>query len=330
MQMRAAVQTGKGSGIGVEIQNIPRPSPGPTEILTRNHCAALNRADLGIAAGGQHGSVGGAGTILGLEWAGEVIAIGAEVTRFKPGDRVICSGSGGYAEYAVADHRRVFPMPLGNMSYAEGATLPVALRTMHDAIVTNGALAAGQDILIHGASSGVGMMGLQIAREMGARRVLGSSTRADKLTRLSPFGMTHGIDIGQPDWADQVLDATEGRGVDLVIDMVSGSGINETLRATAICGRIVNVGRLGGAQANFNFDLHALRRISYIGVTFRTRSVAEVGRISELTEADLWAPLKDGRLRLPIDRIMPLDDVALALGEMATNQHFGKIVLDCT
>lgn len=326
MHMRAAVQTGS----AVEIREIPRPTPGRTQILTRNHAAALNRADLGMAAGGTHGASGGAGTILGLEWSGEVIDIGKDVTRFRPGDTVMCSGIGGFADYAVTDHRRVFPFSTNNLTFAKAATLPVALRTMHDAIATNGALQKGQDILIHGATSGVGLMGLQICREMGANRILGSSSSAQKLSKLGAFGMTHGIDSGQANWADQVLQATDGRGVDVVIDMLSGPGTNETLRATALCGRIINVGRLAGSVAPFDFDLHALRRIHYIGVTFRTRTEAEVGVISDLVEADLWSALDAGRLALPIDRVMPLTQAVQALDEMKSNSHFGKIVLDCT
>ena len=326
MQMKAAIQTGN----RVEIQSVARPRPGPNDILTRNRMAALNRADLGMAAGRSHGTQGGAGSLLGLEWAGEVVEVGTNVTRFAPGDQVMCSGLGGFAQYAVADYRRVFPLPTGGMGWKDASTLPVALRTMHDALILNGTMAKGESVLIRGASSAVGLMGLQIAREMGAGIILGTSTSAEKLDRLAGFGATGTVNTQAPGWGDQVLSATNGRGVDLVIDMLSGPDTNETLRATAIGGRIVNVGRLAGQNANFDFDLHALRRIKYIGVTFRTRSAAEVGVISEAVERDLWQALSAGRLRLPIDRVMPLDQTASALGEMAANTHLGSIVLDCT
>ena len=172
MMMKAAVQHGS----GVEIREVPRPEPGPNDVLTRNHAAALNRADLGMAAGHAHGAAGGAGTVLGLEWAGEVVAVGANVTRFRPGDRIMCSGIGGFAEYSVTDARRALPLPGANLGWREAATLSVALRTMHDALVLNGKLVPGQSVLVLGASSGVGIMGLQIARLMGAGIVLGSST----------------------------------------------------------------------------------------------------------------------------------------------------------
>ncbi|EAQ03392.1 putative quinone oxidoreductase [Pseudooceanicola batsensis HTCC2597] len=325
MMMKAAVQAGS----GVDLREVPRPSPGPDEVLTRIHAAALNRADLGMAAGHRHGTAGGAGTVLGFEWAGEVVEVGSRVTRYKPSDRVMCEGLGGFAEYGVADHRRVFPLPRDGLGWREAATLPVALRTMHDALVLNGGLVAGETVLILGASSGVGLMGLQIARLMGARTVLGTSTTAERRARLTEFGATGTVDTTQEAWAERVRAATDGRGADLVIDMLSGPGTTETMRATAICGRIVNVGRLAGARAEFDFDLHALRRIRYIGVTFRTRTADEVGAISRAVERDLWPALRSGGLRLPIDRVLPLDDAPKALEEMAGNLHFGKIVLDC-
>lgn len=325
MQMKAAIQSGK----GVVIQQVARPEPGPDQVLTRNHTAALNRADLGMAAGHAHGAAGGAGTVLGMEWAGEVVAVGANVTRYRPGDRVMCFGMGGYAEYSVADHRRVFPLPDSGMSWEEAATLPVALRTMQDALVLNGKLQKGQSVLILGASTGVGLMGLQIARLLGASVVLGSSTNAERRGRLTDFGATGVVDNSVDGWAEQVLAATDGRGVDLVVDMLSGPGTNETMRATAIGGRIVNVGRLAGNKDEFDFDLHALRRIQYLGATFRTRTDEDVRVISESVERELWPTLVAGGLRLPIDRVMPLDDISQALSEMAANVHFGKIVLTC-
>ena len=325
MMMKAAVQHGS----GVEIREVPRPEPGPNDVLTRNHAAALNRADLGMAAGHAHGAAGGAGTVLGLEWAGEVVAVGANVTRFRPGDRIMCSGIGGFAEYSVTDARRALPLPGANLGWREAATLSVALRTMHDALVLNGKLVPGQSVLVLGASSGVGIMGLQIARLMGAGIVLGSSTTPARRSRLAEYGATGTIDTSDAGWSAAVLEATGGQGVDLVIDMLSGPGTNETMRATRIGGRIVNVGRLAGMRAEFDFDLHALRRIQYVGVTFRTRTPEEVAEICAAVERDLWQPLTEGKLTLPIDRVLPLDQAQQALDEMKSNRHFGKIVLDC-
>lgn len=320
--MKAAVVT----SAGVQIQDVAMPVPKADDVLVRVRASGLNRADLAVAAGHSHGAIGGAGTIVGMEFAGEVEAVGSAVRDVRAGDRVMCSGAGAYAEYAIADRGRVSPIPDTNMSFEQAATLPVALQTMHDALVTNGRLAKGEAVLIQGASSGVGLMGMQIARFMGARMVIGTSTDPDRRARLAGYGADLALDTGAADWVDRVLEATKG-GADLIIDQISASVANQNLRAARILGRIVNVGRLGGSKGDFDFDLHAMRRISYIGVTFRTRSLDEVRAIVARMRADLWPALEQGKLALPIDRVFPLDRAAEALAHMQANRHFGKIVL---
>ncbi len=321
--MQAAVVT----ETGVAVREVARPVPKANEVLVRVRAASLNRADLGVAAGHRHGAMGGPGTVLGLEFAGEVVAAGAEVQGVREGDRVMCSGNGGYAEYAVADWGRTSPVPDANMSWAVATTLPVALQTMHDALITNGRMAKGDSVLIQGASSGVGLMALQIAREMGAGLILGGSGNAGRRARLAEFGAHHAIDTSAEGWSAEVLKLTGGVGVQVIIDQVSASVANENMRAAAILGRIVNVGRLGGTKGTFDFDPHALRRIDYIGVTFRTRSIDEVREINRRMRADLWPAIEAGRLGLPIDRVFPLAEAADALEHMKANAHFGKIVL---
>lgn len=321
--MKAAVVTDE----GVRIQDVPTPEPKPNEVLVRVRACGLNRADLMVASGRAHGRVGGAGTVVGMEWAGEVVACGAEATGVAVGDRVMCSGAAGWAEYAVADYGRVSPVPANNMSWEQAATLPVALQTMHDAIVTNGRLRKGETVLIQGASSGVGLLGLRIARHMGARLVIGTSTNAERRARLGEFGADLALDSRDPGWVDAVLEATDGKGVDLIVDQISGYVANQNMKAAAITGRIVNVGRLGGFSGEFDFDLHALRRIDYVGVTFRTRSAEEIREIVRRMRADLWEAVEKGALTLPIDRTFALDDAAAALAHMKANAHLGKIVL---
>jgi NADPH2:quinone reductase len=319
--MKAAVASDK----GLEVRDIPQPKPKPHEILVRVRAAGLNRADLNAARGaGGHGAVG---ATLGIDWAGEVVEAGSEVQGgFKPGDRVMCAGAGGYAEYAVADWGRVSPMPAG-FTFEVAATLPVAVNTMHDALITNGRLKPGESVLIQGASSGVGLMALQIAKLMGARLVIGTSTNAARRGRLKEFGADLGVDTSNPAWPDEVLKATDGKGVNLIIDQVSGSVAIGNLKSTAILGRIVNVGRLGGGKAEFDFDLHAARRIAYIGVTHRTRSVDELREETRVMWKDLAGPIAAGKLHLPIDKTFPLDQAAAAHAHMKANQHFGKILL---
>jgi NADPH2:quinone reductase len=312
---------------GIQIRDVQKPTPGPSQVLVRVRAAGLNRADLIIASGHMHGPVGGPGTVMGLEFAGDVEAVGSEVKNVRPGDRVMCSGNGGYAEYALADWGRVAPIPANNMGYEQAATFPVALQTMHNAVVTAGRLQAGESVMIQGASSGVGLMGLQIAKLKGARFVIGTSTNAGRRERLGEYGADLAIDTTAADWAQKVVDVTNGKGVDLIVDQVSASVANGNLKAAAVLGRIVNVGRLGGFKGEFDFDLHAMKRIDYIGVTFRTRTVEEVREINRRVRVDLWGDIEAGRLRLPIDRVFPLEQAAAALAHMRANAHFGKIVL---
>lgn len=312
---------------GPAIRDVARPSPGSSDVLVRVRATALNRADLAMARGHVHGAAGGVGAVLGLEWAGVVIETGAAVTGLKPGDRVMGSGGGAWAEYVAADQGRVTPVPDANVSFAQAACLPVALQTMHNALVTAGEMRAGQAVLIQGASSGVGLMGLKIAKLMGAGLVIGSSTNPTRRARLAEFGADLAVDSTDPAWVDQVLAATGGMGVDLIVDQISGALVNSNLRATRVLGRIVNVGRLGGMKAEFDFDLHALRRITYVGVTFRTRSKAEVAEINRLMRADLGPALTRAGLALPIDRVFEFEDLPAGLEHMRGNGHFGKIVV---
>jgi NADPH2:quinone reductase len=320
--MKAAIA----SESGLVVADIPEPKPKPHEVLVRVWAAGLNRADLNAARAKSHASHGGAGAAIGMEWAGQVRELGGEVDGFKPGDWVMCSGMGGYAEYAVADAGRTIKLPDG-IGFEEAGVLPLALLTMHDALVTNGRLDVGERVLIHGASSGVGIAGMQIAKLLGASLVIGTSTNKPRRARLQKYGADLALDPREPGWIDEVLKETGGQGVDLVIDMVSGPQVNDLMKATAVLGRIVNVGRLGGARAEFDFDLHALKRISYVGVTFRTRSIEEVREINRRMQADLSDYIASGRLRLPIDRRFPLDEAPAAHAYMRENAHFGKIVL---
>jgi NADPH:quinone reductase len=312
---------------GVEVREVPKPAPGPNEVLIAVRASSLNRADLIVASGQRHGSVGGVGARIGLECAGEVEAVGNAVTTVKPGERVLASAAGGLAQYVTTDAGRVHRIPGNNMTYAQASCLPVALQTMHNAIVTAGRLKRGDTLLIQGASSGVGLMGLQIGKLMGAALVIGTSTNAQRRARLKEFGCDLALDSSDATWPQQVKKATADKGVDVIVDMVSGAVANQNLEAAAVLGRIVNVGRLGGNKGEFNFDLHAFKRIDYIGVTFRTRSLDEIRDINRAMRADLWPAVESGKLSLPIYKTYPLDDIAAALALMKANQHFGKIAI---
>ncbi|MGY4309782.1 NADPH2:quinone reductase [Bradyrhizobium sp. USDA 4369] len=311
---------------GAAITDVAKPTPTGTQVLVRVRACGLNRADLGMTKGHAHGAAGGVGTVLGMEWAGEVAELGPDAKGLKVGDKVMGSGAAAFAEYTLADHGRLFHPP-SNMNFDEAATLPIALTTMHNAVVTNGALQPGQRVLVQGASSGVGLMAMQIAKLKGASLVIGSSTDATRRARLTEFGADLTIDSSDPAWVDQVREATAGEGVDLIVDQVSGSVANQNLAATKVLGRIVNVGRLGGTHADFNFDLHAARRITYVGVTFRTRSIAEIREIFAEVKRDIWGSVESRTLRLPIDSVFAFDDIGQAFARMEENKHLGKIVV---
>jgi NADPH2:quinone reductase len=168
---------------------------------------------------------------------------------------------------------------------------------------------------------------MQIAKFKGAKLVVGSSTDPSRRARLNEFGADLAVDSSDAGWVDQVLQATSGEGVDLIVDQISGKVASQNLKATKIKGRIVNVGRLGGTHADFNFDLHAARRIDYVGVTFRTRTIAEIREIFEGVRNDIWPAVEQRKLQMPIDRVFAFDDIGKAFAHMEANKHLGKIVV---
>jgi NADPH2:quinone reductase len=319
------MKAGVASPEGIVVRDIDPPKPKSTDILVKVKAIALNRADLGAARGDtSHGAK--AGGPIGSEFSGEVIEVGAEAGDFKVGDRVMCHSPGSHAEYAVSDYGRAMKVPDG-MSFEQAATLMIGLDTLHNALVTAGRLKAGESVMVQGASSGVGLIGLQIAKLMGARFAVGSSTNEARRARLKEFGADLAVDTRDPAWPEQVREATGGKGVDLVVDLLSGPTVSQTLQAVALRGRIVNIGRLAGTKAEFDFDTHARKRIDYIGVTFRTRTLEESREVTARMRADLWEDVKAGRIRIPIDKTYPLAEVRAAHDHMRANQHFGKILL---
>jgi NADPH2:quinone reductase len=307
---------------GVKVADRPEPKPQSHEIKVKVRAIGVNRIDL-VALNAP------ADQIIGMEWAGEVSEVGADVTRFRIGDRVMGTGAAAYAEYVVTDETRACPLgSSGATSWPTAASLTLALQTMHDALATRGRLTPGASVLIHGATSAMGLVGMQIAKLLGAGTVIGTSSTASRRSQLADFGCDVAVDSSQPDWSQQVLQATGGRGADIVVDQVSGPHFNQCMHAAAIGGRIVNVGRLGGASASFDFNLHALRRLEYIGVTFRTRSREDIQQLNDLMLKDLSEAVGKGAIRLPVHRTYAFEEAAQALNDMKANQHFGKLVLE--
>ena len=312
---------------GVEIKELPNPEPTSEQVLVKVKSCGLNRSDLLETQGQSFGHTGGDTKIIGGEFAGEIVELGEGVEDLKVGDKVMCRGGSGWAEYAVANHKRAIKFNPEQISWEQAASIQGNLQTMHDAIVTNGKFISGQSVFIQGASSGVGIIGLQIAKALGSSLVLGSSTNKNKLSKLSSYGADISIDTSKENWLDKVLEVTEGKGVDVLIDMLSGDFVNKNMEATKINGHLINIGRLAGMNGNFNYDLHAKRRLHYVGTTGRTRSVEENLDVARVANKDLWDHVIDGKIRHVIFKTFRLNEASDALNIMNENRHFGKLVL---
>ncbi|MBP0590450.1 zinc-binding dehydrogenase [Paraburkholderia sp. LEh10] len=326
-QLPGTMKAGVATPDGLEVRSVPTPSPGPTQVLVRVRAAGMNRADLNAAKGAGVATADAFGKPIGMEWAGDVVQTGKDVHTFQIGDSVMCSGAGGYAEFAVAEARRTIRLADGAPTFEEAAALPLALLTAHDAVVTHGQVATGDAVLIQGGSSAVGLMASQIAKYFGAGLVIGTSSHAIRRAKLKDFGTDRVVDCNDEHWIQQVMDATDGKGVNVIVDMVSGKTVSGSMRAAAVRARMVNVGRLGGTVGEFDFDLHAAKRIDYRGVTFRTRTPDEVFEIVKRATDDLLPAVYSRKISLPIAKIFDLSDAKEAHEYMRTNLHFGKIVL---
>lgn len=320
--MKAVMFVPRAEGAAVEIREVPAPVPAAGEALVRVLVAGLNRGEL-IA---RRSLTSGTAQQTGIEFAGEVAALGPGVTRFKPGDRVMGHWRGGQAQFVAADERLLVPVP-PRLTWVQAAAWLNVFVTAHDAIVTNAQLKRGEAILINAASSGIGVAALQIARFLGANPVIGSSRSGAKLELLGQYGMQVGIEAGSASAADTIAQATDKKGVDVLIDSVGGSGFNSNLEAMALCGRIVSVGRLAGNVGNIDLDLLALKRIKLIGVTFRTRTKEERIACVQRCAAGLWEALAEGRLQPVVHRAFPMDEVNAAHEYMEKDTHIGKLVI---
>jgi NADPH2:quinone reductase len=308
------------------VDEVPDPEPEPGQLLVRVAAAGVNRADLAVTAGTYHGRVASERFVAGGELAGEVIALGPDVDGFGVGDRVMSMGPG-FAELAAVPAALAMPVP-ADMDDATAGALPVALATMHDAVVTHGRLAGGQHVVVNAASSGVGVVGVRIALHLGAGSVVGTSRSADKRTHLAALiGDDRFRAVAPDELAATVHEVTGGRGVDLIVDNVGAAALTDNIAAVAVLGRIVQVGRLGGRTATIDLDELARKRISLIGVTFRTRSAAERAAVVHAAWQDLADAVASGVVAPVIHAEYALDDVPAAHAALARDEHVGKLVV---
>lgn len=314
-----AVEGGRGPAEALKPVQIPRPTPGPVQILIRVAAAGINRPDILQRMGGYPPPAGAPDT-LGLEVAGEVVT-GAG--RWSPGDKVCALlGGGGYAENAVVDARHALPIPRG-LSLVEAAGLPETVFTVFANVFEHGGLKAGETLLVHGATSGIGATAIPMAKAAGAR-VIATSRSADKARQALELGADLSVDVTTQDFAEV---AKADGGVDVILDMVGGDYVAKGLDALRTGGRMVFIASLGGAALNVPIFAIMQKQAVITGSTLRPRSADEKARLASAVEARVWPWIEAGSVRPRIDRTFPLSQAAQAHAFLEGGAHLGKIIL---
>lgn len=306
----------------LELREQPVPEPGPRQLLVRVRAAGVNRGEFIIGGLVKAGS----SKALGIEAAGEVVKAGAEARRFKAGDRVMGRFSGGLAEYVVVNEGDAMPVP-DQLSWEEAGSLPTTYMVAQDMLTLQGNLKAGGWLLVTGITSGVGVACLQIAKALGAK-VIGTSGSRDKLDKLKALGLDVAIATRSPDFQSQVMDATGGAGVNLVVNNVGGSVFAECVRCLAFEGRLATVGYVDGVL-KADIDLQALhaKRLVLFGVSNKMTSAEQKARGTAQFESEMLPLVRSGKLRPLIDRVFPFDQLPAARAHMEASAHVGKIVI---
>ena len=319
--MRAVEISEPGAPEVLRLTSRPVPMPGHDQIVIRLEWAGVNRPDVAQRQG-TYAPPPGASDLPGLEGAGKVVAVGRGVTRWKPGDRVCALlPGGGYAEYVACHQSHALPVPEG-MSLREAAALPETAFTTWSNIVMRGGLQAGERFLVHGGSSGIGTMAIQIARALGAR-VWATAGSDEKCAAIAELGAT-AINYRSEDFV-KVL--TEAGGANLILDMVGGDYIARNLKALDLDGRLVMIAFLAGPKAEINFAHVMTRRLTITGATLRPQSDAAKAAIADQLRTRLWPMIGAGKVRVLIDSEYPLSEAAEAHRRMESSAHIGKIVL---
>jgi putative PIG3 family NAD(P)H quinone oxidoreductase len=300
------------------------PKPGTADILVKVAAAGVNRPDV-MQRQGNYPPPPGAPDIPGLEIAGEVVALGPGVSRWKLGDKVMALVvGGGYAEYALAHESHA--LPLADLSMVEGAAFPETFFTVWHNAFQRGGLKAGETLLVHGGSSGIGTAAIQLAKAFGARVMVTAGTE-EKCAACRKLGADFAVNYKTEDFVAAVKQTTDGKGANVILDMVGGDYIERNYEAAAVEGRIVQIAFQGASKATVDFRRLMLKRLTHTGSTLRSRSVEDKGAIARAVEQNVLPLMAQGKVKPVIFKTFPLRQAAAAHALMETSAHIGKIVL---
>ena len=316
-------------GTSIELRDVSDPAkPTGSQVLVRVRAAGLNRADLLQARGAYPPPPGYSPHIPGLEFAGEIAAVGEDINNLQISDRVFGITAGeAQAEYVLIDASLCARIP-DNLSFTQAAAIPEAFITAHDAIIAQGNLKSGETLLIHAVGSGVGLAALQIAKSRDVL-VVGTSRTADKLARCDEFGLDIGILTDKDiNFAEQIADITEGKGADVILDLVGAAYFEQNLASLAQKGRLILVGLTSGRTAEFNLGIALQKRAQIIGTVLRGRSTKEKADATYRFVDDVVPLIAAGFIRPNLDRVFPADSMVDAYLYLASNESFGKVVLE--
>ena len=307
-------------------EKVPDVTPGPNEVLVDVKATAVNRADL-LQAMGLYPPPPGESEILGLEMAGVIAAIGSKVKGCQIGDRVIgLLAGGGYAQKVTIHPELLLDLP-GSWSYAQGAAIPEVWLTAYSNLFLEAELKSGQTVMIHAGASGVGTAGIQLAREAGAT-VFVTAGSAAKLERCRELGTSIGVNYKQQDFVEEVMAATEGRGVDVILDPIGGAYLSKNLELLKENGRLVNIGLLGGSTAEINLGAVLGKSLRIIGTRLRSRPLAQKIEITRMFADRFWSSLETGKLQPIIDSVYRIEEAHAAHDYVKQNMNTGKVILE--
>ena len=323
--MTAVVISSPGGPEVLKPETVPTPKPGAGQILVKVAAAGVNRPDVAQRMGA-YPPPPGHSPLPGLEISGEVVEVGQQVTRWRAGDRVCALvNGGGYAQYCIAEETAALPIPAG-LDMVQAGAVPETFFTVWNNVFERGQLQSGEWFLVHGGSSGIGTTAIQLAKAFGAK-VLATAGSADKCKACVELGADRAINYKTEDFVAVCKEATGGKGVNVILDMVGGDYTDKNIAAAAEDGRVVQIATLGGAEVKINIARLMMKRVTLTGSTLRPRTREVKARFARALEEKAWPLLAAGKVKVVMDSTFPLAKAADAHRRLETSQHVGKIVL---